>query len=439
MKTFRAFAALAFLLACTPAFAQWQTPNHSVPIGKGSGITGFGSAAPSTAGQPFVSQGASADPAFGTIGNSGFTAGAADTYKGSLNGTTTVDVPRAPCTAASQALRYTAGVGESCGNIVVQTGFDMPVNLGLSVPAPSGGALVVTLTQANGSAPTSTNPVLVPFRSTVLTTGAVVWSTISATQSITIPSGATLGTSSNSGSCANGSTCPFRVWIFEAYNGGTPELGVATCSNPTTIFGCASWESTLKTSVTISSGATAAGTLYATTGVSLDAVRIIGYCDFANGLSTAGTWASSCTTLQLFGPGIKKPGDTVQTQYGTTTTSGTTTSATFVALTNGLTVSITPTSTPNLIKAVAFGTLASGAGAAVTVQMARGATLIGNPYVMNIVPGGAYETPVSLGVLDAPASVSVLSYGFQGKVPSSTGSFPAGSTGLMLQVDEIQG
>lgn len=430
MKMLRAAVALAFLLIYAPAFAQWQAPNHSVPLGRGAGVTGFGSAAPGTSGQPFVSQGASADPAFGTIANSGFAAGAADTYKGSLDGTTVVDVPRAPCTSINQALRYTAGVGESCGNIVIQTGYDMPVNFGLSAPAPSGGALTINLTQANGNAPTSSSPVLVPFRSTALATGTVTWSTISAPQSITIPSGATLGTS-------NG--VPFRVWIFEDYNGGTPELGVATCSSTTAIFPCASWESTLVTSTTISAGAGTAGKLYTTTGVTLDAVRIIGYCEFSSGLATAGTWASACTTLQPFGPGVNKPGAIVQTQYGTTTTPGTTTSASFVALTNGLTVSITPTSTPNLVRAVAFGTLGSGSGASVTVQMARGATLIGNPYIMNLAGSGASQTPASLGVLDAPASTSVLSYGFQGKVPSSTGSFPAASSGLVLQLDEIQG
>lgn len=52
------------LLVSNPASAQWQTPNHSVPLGRGAGITGFGNAAPGAAGLPLISNGASVDPSF---------------------------------------------------------------------------------------------------------------------------------------------------------------------------------------------------------------------------------------------------------------------------------------------------------------------------------------------------------------------------------------
>ena len=438
MKMLRVAAFLAALLAAGSALAQ-QTPNHSVPIGRGPGVTGFGSAVPGVSGQPLVSQGVAADPAFGTIANSGFTSGPADTYKGSLNGTNVVDVPRAPCTAASQALRYTAGVGESCGTIVVQTGFDMPVNLGLSVPSPSGGALVITLTQANGSAPSSSSPVLVPFRPATLTSGAVAWATISATQSITIPSGATLGTS-------NG--VPFRLWIFEDYNSGTPELGVATCSNATTIFPCSSWERTLVTTTTMSAGAGAAGTLYSTTGVSLDSVRIIGLCDFASGLTTAGTWASSCTTLQLFGPGIKKPGDVVQVAYAQSTTPATANSTAKVATTT--TVSITPTSTVNFIEVTADGSYTNSGGVASqssNATICRGAcTIVSN--VCSNYQGTTIllSTPCHLYAFDAPGVVTATSYtvnvwngvGTNNTIWLNTAG-SAGTTSGVIRAQEIQG
>lgn len=57
---------MCFLLGsmrATPAHAQWQVPNHSVPIGRGSG-SGFKNAAPGTAGCVLASAGASADPTF---------------------------------------------------------------------------------------------------------------------------------------------------------------------------------------------------------------------------------------------------------------------------------------------------------------------------------------------------------------------------------------
>ena len=397
MKMFRTFLAVALLLVGAPAFAQWQTPNHSVPVGKGSGFQGFSAAVPGTAGQPLVSTGPTTDPAFGNIANSGFAAGAADTYKGSLNGTNVVDVPRAPCTAVNQALRYTAGVGESCGSISVTTGYDMPINLGLSASV-SGNALTINLTQANGSAPTSGNPVLVPFRSTTLTTGTVTWATISAAQSITVPSGATLGTSS--------SNVPFRIWIFEDYNGGTPEIGVATCSNPTTIFSCAAWEGTLPTSTTIGGSSNSGGVLYATTGVATDAVRIIGYCEYSSGLATAGTWASSCTTLQTFGPGVPKPGAVVQGPIYFTNSAATTSSGATPTVT-GLTGTITPISAMNLVRVRAAGVLDGASAQLGNASIYRGAsTAIGNqPSVKS-----NNSFAVSMEALDAPGTVSTTTY-----------------------------
>lgn len=411
MKTLRTVAVLfALLLAGAPAVAQWQTPNHSVPIGRGGGAIGFGSAVPGAAGQPLISSGLTLDPAFGQAANNGIAAGAADTYKGSLNGTATTDVAMPSCTALGTALRYATGVGPNCGTVVGLTGFDMPINLGLSALA-SSNALTLTVTQANGSAPTAANPVVVPFRSTTLTSGAVSLGTISSTISITIPSGATLGTSS--------SNVPFRVWIFLDANGGTPALGVATCSNVTTIFPCVAWESTLKTSTTISAAAGSAGTLYAGTGVVSDAVRIVGYCDYSSGLATAGTWASSCTTLQVVGPGVKKPGDVVQTVFLNSSTPS---------------QSITPTSAPNLIRVIYSGTYTSGSAVPnVAITFKRGATTIGTSQTAISNQSGTTLIAIPFGpILDAPGSAAAQTY-------SVTLGGTASTTVGLMTLDEIQG
>jgi len=66
MKHFASAFAILFSL-CLQAEAQWQTPNHSVPVGRGIGITGFGNVAPGTSGLPLVSQGAASDPTFGAL------------------------------------------------------------------------------------------------------------------------------------------------------------------------------------------------------------------------------------------------------------------------------------------------------------------------------------------------------------------------------------
>lgn len=55
---------LVFLLCSSIALAQWQVPNYSVPLGRGTGTTGFKRAAPGTTGLPLTSNGAAADPTF---------------------------------------------------------------------------------------------------------------------------------------------------------------------------------------------------------------------------------------------------------------------------------------------------------------------------------------------------------------------------------------
>ena len=435
MKMLRSAIAVVLLFVAAPALAQWQTPNHSVPIGKGSGYTGFGSAAPGVAGQPFVSNGAASDPGFGTIANSGFTAGAANTVKGSLNGTTVADLPVPSCTPVSQAIQYTPGVGWSCGSILTLTGYDMPINLGLSSSA-VGGALTITLTTANGAAPSVPSPVLVPLRSLTATSGTVTWSTISSTLTLTIPSGATLGTSS--------SNVPFRVWIFLDANGGTPAIGVATCSNTTTIFACSSWESTLKTSVAIGAGSTAAGTLYAAAGVTLDAVRIIGYCDYASGLATAGTWASSCTALQVFGPGVARPGTVVQGPI-TATSSATTAANNTTKVQTALSVPITRTSPANLIRVIADGSVegASGASVIYNTQLSRDAspTLIGNQDQLALASSATTSiNGAHMRALDAPGiGTTTTYYVYIWCSTTCTAAWNPGAVPALISVEEIMG
>lgn len=67
MKLFYRLVALAALAAASPAVAQWQTPDHSVPIGRGAGATGFKNSSPGAAGSVLTSNGVSADPSFQSI------------------------------------------------------------------------------------------------------------------------------------------------------------------------------------------------------------------------------------------------------------------------------------------------------------------------------------------------------------------------------------
>lgn len=80
MNLFRSIA-LSLALISTPALAQWQTPNHSVPIGHGVGISGFGNAKPGAIDIPFLSNGAAADPSFRVLPNAGLANMGASTIK----------------------------------------------------------------------------------------------------------------------------------------------------------------------------------------------------------------------------------------------------------------------------------------------------------------------------------------------------------------------
>lgn len=65
MNMFRAIAlSLALLMGVAPAAAQWQVPNHTIPIGQGAGVTGFANTPPGTAGQLLGSNGAAVHPSF---------------------------------------------------------------------------------------------------------------------------------------------------------------------------------------------------------------------------------------------------------------------------------------------------------------------------------------------------------------------------------------
>jgi hypothetical protein len=89
--------------------------------------------------------------------------------------------------------------------------------------------------------------------------------------------------------------------------------------------------------------------------------------EYLSGLATAGTYGSAPTKQQLFGPGIKKPGDVVQTVVATTSSvHGGTTSTSDVAL---------GTSTINPLRILASGhwqTAASSTDALASLKIKRG-------------------------------------------------------------------
>lgn len=122
----------AFFMASAQAQNAGTVTNHALPIGKGPGVAGYGSLVIGN-GQVPIGQ-TSADPQAKTLSgditldNAGVTAigankvtnaklaqGAANTFKGSLNGSTTTDIALTACSLAYQVTKWVAGTGWQCG------------------------------------------------------------------------------------------------------------------------------------------------------------------------------------------------------------------------------------------------------------------------------------------------------------------------------------
>lgn len=78
------FCTFLAIIFTSPAVAQWQVPEHSIPIGLGSG-TGFKFAIPGTAGLPLLSNGPSSDPSFSAMSASALSNGVRGTGAVVLN------------------------------------------------------------------------------------------------------------------------------------------------------------------------------------------------------------------------------------------------------------------------------------------------------------------------------------------------------------------
>jgi hypothetical protein len=96
--------------------------------------------------------------------------------------------------------------------------------------------------------------------------------------------------------------------------------------------------------------------IYTGTAVSSKALRILGYLEYT--LATAGTWVTAPTKVQLYGPGVRKPGERIQSRY--TQVSAVATGTTIIPrddtipqITEGdeyMTLAITPTSPINYLE-----------------------------------------------------------------------------------------
>ena len=217
-------------------------------------------------------------------------------------------------TQVATGFGLTGGPISSTGTASISTsappfGFNAPINASISC-AVAANAITVALKDQSGADASSTSPVLVPFRSATASTGTPSWLSITSSLSLTVSSGSTLGASNSTA---------FRIWVVLFNNGGTPALGVINCLTSSGVVPLYEAALSSTTAEGGAGGADSAGVFYTSSALTTKAFRILGYFEYTSGLTTAGTWNAAPDILQLFGPGVKKPGDTIQKSYTTAT------------------------------------------------------------------------------------------------------------------------
>ena len=129
------------------------------------------------------------------------------------------------------------------------------------------------------------NPGVLQFRNASLTIGVPVNVAIGSALSLTVPSGATLGSLN---------AVQSQLVLVVLYNGGAPALGIVNIAGGVNLD-----ETTLLSTTAISAGATANNVVYSAAAISNSPFRVVGYVNITE--ATAGTWATAPTLTQGVG------------------------------------------------------------------------------------------------------------------------------------------
>ena len=163
----------------------------------------------------------------------------------------------------------------------------------------SSNALTITLTDALGNAPSTTNPVKMAFlRNSTLTTGKPEIATARAATTLVLPATGTLGFIANEHG---------RMYAWEINNAGTIVLGLSRTAD---LYP----EGSLISTTAIGTGSDSAAIMYSMASLTDKAVRCIGYIEITSA-ATPGNWSTGPDVIQIMGPGVKRTGDVVQTKY----------------------------------------------------------------------------------------------------------------------------
>ena len=144
----------------------------------------------------------------------------------------------------------------------------------------------ISATVAANALMLTAGPTLLSFRAVALTSGVPVQAWIPIPLTLSVPSGATLGT-------VGGQVSSLALLV--AYNGGAPVLCVANVAGGLNLD-----ETTLISPTTISAASNSASTIYSATSVAANSpFRVVGYVTITE--ATAGAWAIAPTLVQGVG------------------------------------------------------------------------------------------------------------------------------------------
>lgn len=288
--------------------------------------------------------------------------------------------------------------GITISDILSVRGYGLAAAVGAS-------ALTISLKGADGNDPSASNPVKIAFRDASLPVGTPSLLTATSALSLVISSGSTMG-------FANATAG--RLWIVAFNDAGTLRLGAINCRSGTDIYPLGGTKIASSTAEGGAGAADSAHVFYTGTAVASKAFKILGYMDWAAGLTTAGTWAIVPTTIKLFDLGDKLPGDVIQSVSSTTQTNTTVASTTFADTTSAVTM--TPTAAPNVVAVFATGSLgilAASADKRSQARISRGGTQIGVGAQNEVAYSGTVIIPATLAAMDAPGTTSACTWKVQ--------------------------
>ena len=239
---------------------------------------------------------------------------------------------------------------------LAQSTFGLTAINGSLVASVAANNLTIALKTNAGADPSPADPVIVPFRSATLASGAPSWLSITAALSCVIFNTNALGTVNNTA---------FRLWVVLVNNAGSPAIGLYNALTGTIIFPLNQGNL-----VNTSNSTGVSGTFYTQAGNFANVpFKVIGYVEYGAGLPSAGAWSAAPSKIQMHDPGMKLPGDRVQLvgNFSGTLATGAGTFALGVVppISGGnefMTQTITPTSAANLLKTTVQCQLGSAAG-----------------------------------------------------------------------------